>query len=135
MEYFFRQVVKDMCKHLCNLLGMHLPRVVAKKVEEVVKGEKNVRKRTRRLVVNLLRKIRSRREDGVGEEEKLEFGGREGENIVWCWAKEIFNGSNLQTIVYVHRIYSDKIKRHAQECGGNGKPAHIRRRENASLHQ
>lgn len=54
----------------CKLVSTNRPRVVKKYVEEAVKEEESIGKRTRKMVVNpFLRKIRSR---GVKEEQEME---------------------------------------------------------------
>ena len=39
-----------MCEHLCNLLDTYLPRVVARQVEGVLKGSKDVDGRMHKVV-------------------------------------------------------------------------------------
>lgn len=45
---------EDRREHLCSLLDTYLPRNAEKQMEEVVRGEKNIGKRTQRMVVDLL---------------------------------------------------------------------------------
>lgn len=127
-----------MHEHLCHLLGAYLPHVVEEQMEEDLKEEKNVGKRTREMIGNLLLcKIKSRfKGKGVKKEEEKEKkereDGLEEGKTMRDRARGIIEGSRIQMIVNVQKIFTGNGVRHIRECGENVKPAHICRGENIS---
>lgn len=94
--YVACQVLRDVHKQLCNLMGTYLPfltdwRVVGKLVEEALKARKNAEERTRKMAVNrLLLKLRSRGvEEEKGTKEMEDGGWSEVGDVVRDEAKEI----------------------------------------------
>lgn len=108
-----------MCKHLRNTLATCLMCVVETQMEEILEVEKNVRKRLRKLVVNLhIRKIKSREKE---EEEK-------GENF-WDRAKEILEEFSVQTIAYNQK--SPRTRSYEVPENEGEKPTCERRRQHS----
>lgn len=63
------------------------------------------------------------------EAEEIEDAGVERENV-GDRAKEILKQSKLQTILHVHKTFTDEIASRAGECEENSKPTYKRRGEN-----